>query len=104
MSDIAKIVRSDGVQAVQLPPELRFDGDTVQIRRDGEAVILEPITDERVRLQSRVHPFDAGVVAAMDAEWSSFPRLPDDLADEILAAVEEETPQQERPELDALFK
>ena len=29
-------------QAVRLPKEFRFDGDTVLVRREGNAVILEP--------------------------------------------------------------
>jgi virulence-associated protein VagC len=30
-------------QAVRLPKEYRFEGDEVAIRREGEAVILEPV-------------------------------------------------------------
>ena len=29
-------------QAVRLPKEFRFEGDTVLVRREGNAVILEP--------------------------------------------------------------
>ncbi len=29
-------------QAVRLPKEFRFNGDTVMVRRQGKAVILEP--------------------------------------------------------------
>ena len=29
-------------QAVRLPKEFRFEGDTVVVRREGKAVILEP--------------------------------------------------------------
>ena len=29
-------------QAVRLPKEFRFDGDTVLVHREGESVILEP--------------------------------------------------------------
>lgn len=32
-----------GVQAVKLPTEFHFDADTLSIRREGEAVILEPL-------------------------------------------------------------
>lgn len=32
-------------QAVRLPKEFRFDGDTVLVRREGNAVILEPAQD-----------------------------------------------------------
>ena len=84
MADIAKVFWSGRSQAVRLPKEFRFDADTVRIRREGDAVILEPI--------------------AAEDEWVSFPTLPDDLADAILAAVEEEVPQQERPDLDDFFR
>jgi antitoxin VapB len=39
----AQIVRTDATQAVKLPDEFHFEGDSVSIRREGEAVILEPI-------------------------------------------------------------
>jgi antitoxin VapB len=39
----AEIVRTDGTQAVKLPEGFHFEGDTVSIRREGEAVILEPV-------------------------------------------------------------
>jgi len=32
-------------QAVRLPKEFRFEGDKVRVRREGNAVILEPSTD-----------------------------------------------------------
>jgi virulence-associated protein VagC len=32
-----------GAQAVKLPEDFRFDTDTVSIRREGQAVILEPV-------------------------------------------------------------
>jgi antitoxin VapB len=38
----AKLFRTGRSQAVRLPKEFRFDGDTVLIRRKGSAVILEP--------------------------------------------------------------
>lgn len=82
MGDIAKVFWSGRSQAVRLPKEFRFDADAVRIRREGDAVILEPIVED---------------------EWASLPRLSDEDADAILAFVEEEVPQQERPELDGLF-
>ena len=39
----AEIFRADGTQAVKLPDGFHFEGDTVSIRREGEAVILEPV-------------------------------------------------------------
>jgi antitoxin VapB len=39
----AVISRTDGRQTVTLPEEFHFEGDAVSIRREGEAVILEPV-------------------------------------------------------------
>jgi antitoxin VapB len=38
----AKLFMTGRSQAVRLPKEFRFTGDTVLIRREGSAVILEP--------------------------------------------------------------
>jgi virulence-associated protein VagC len=35
------LVGVSGFQAVRLPEEFRFDSDTVTIRREGEAVVLD---------------------------------------------------------------
>ena len=84
MSNIAKIIRSDGEEAVQLPPGFQFEGDTVRIRRDGEAVILEPIVDEWAWLEA--------IAVKLDL----------DVLDAILKATDEDVPQQDRPALDEL--
>jgi antitoxin VapB len=39
----AEVVEIGGAQAVKLPEEFRFDSDTVSIRREGEAVVLEAV-------------------------------------------------------------
>lgn len=39
----AEIVRAEGMQAVKLPDGFHFEGDIVSIRRQGDAVILEPV-------------------------------------------------------------
>ncbi len=44
---IAEIVQSNGSQLVKLPPEFHLEGDTVAIRRQGEALILEPAKPSR---------------------------------------------------------
>src|SRR2546425_10872555 len=41
---LAKIFKNGRSQAVRLPREFRFEGREVNIRREGDAVILEPIT------------------------------------------------------------
>lgn len=38
----AKVFQTGRSQAVRLPKEFRFEGDTVLIRHEGKAVILEP--------------------------------------------------------------
>jgi antitoxin VapB len=39
----AKVFQNGRSQAVRLPKEFRFEGDEVSIRREGDAVILEPL-------------------------------------------------------------
>jgi antitoxin VapB len=43
MSKTAKIFRNGNSQAIRLPREFRFPGDEVRIRREGDAVVLEPM-------------------------------------------------------------
>ncbi len=40
---VAEIVRAEGSQLVRLPDEFHLEGDTVSIRRQGEAIVLEPV-------------------------------------------------------------
>lgn len=42
----AKLFWNGRSQAVRLPKEFRFEGDEVEIRREGRAVILEPIAKD----------------------------------------------------------
>jgi len=41
-SQRAKVFWSGRSQAVRLPKEFRFAGDSVRIRREGDTVVLEP--------------------------------------------------------------
>lgn len=41
--DTAAIFKSGGSQAVRLPKEYRFETSAVRIRREGRAVVLEPL-------------------------------------------------------------
>ena len=41
----ARLFRNGQSQAVRLPKELRFDGDTVYIKKMGNAVVLIPRQD-----------------------------------------------------------
>ena len=44
-SQRAKIFWTGRSQAVRLPKEFRFASDTVLVRREGNAVVLEPVDD-----------------------------------------------------------
>ncbi|MDQ6803006.1 MAG: type II toxin-antitoxin system VapB family antitoxin [Acidobacteriota bacterium] len=39
---VARVFKTGRSQAVRLPKEFRFDGDTVLVHREGSAVVLEP--------------------------------------------------------------
>lgn len=43
----AKLFWNGRSQAVRLPKDFRFDGDEVEIHREGDAVILRPVERER---------------------------------------------------------
>ena len=65
----ARLFKNGRSQAVRLPKEFRFSGDEVFVRREGEAIILEPIKRKawprgywerlrEMRLQADVQPMD----------------------------------------------
>lgn len=58
VAETAKIFTHGGSQAVRLPKAFRFEGKEVRIRREGEAVVLEPVEPKR---RPRT-----------DAEWAAF--------------------------------
>ena len=62
MMKTARIFQSGGSQAVRLPKEFRVHGETVSIRREGAAIILEPIRPPKwpARFWERVRITDAG--------------------------------------------
>lgn len=39
----ARLFRNGRSQAVRLPKEFRFEGTEVSVRREGDAVVLEPV-------------------------------------------------------------
>ncbi|MDR2689959.1 MAG: antitoxin [Azoarcus sp.] len=75
---IAKIFWSGRSQAVRLPKDFRFTSDEVRIRKHGDAVILEPVAKDWAWLSA--------VQGAVDEDFAQ--------------AVEQDSPVQERPELD----
>jgi antitoxin VapB len=43
MTTTAKLFKNGRSQAVRLPREFRFEGDSVRVRRAGRGVLLEPM-------------------------------------------------------------
>jgi antitoxin VapB len=44
-----KLLRSDGEQVIEIPPEFELPGEDVIVRREGDALIVTPKTVEDVR-------------------------------------------------------
>jgi antitoxin VapB len=47
MTATAKLFTHGGSQAVRLPKAFRFEGTEVSVRKEGDAVILEPLASRR---------------------------------------------------------
>jgi antitoxin VapB len=78
----AKLFWTGRSQAVRLPKEYRFNGEEVRIRRQGNAVILEPIA----------------------TDWKWLDEIAGKFSGDFMAEGREQPEMQERPELDELFK
>jgi antitoxin VapB len=82
----AKLFWTGRSQAVRLPKEFRFEGDEVQIRRQGDAVVLEPVAKDYSK------------------DWAWLDEIAAKAGGKFLEEGIEEPLPQERPELDELFK
>jgi antitoxin VapB len=78
----AKLFWSGRSQAVRLPKEFRFEGDEVRIRREGQAVVLEPIAED----------------------WAWLDALAGSFGEDFMADGRDQPEPQERSGLDELFK
>jgi antitoxin VapB len=65
----AKLFQHGGSQAVRLPKAFRFEGPEVTVRREGDAVILEPIKRKRPRTLEEMAAFWAEVDKLGDADF-----------------------------------
>ena len=65
----AKLFQHGGSQAVRLPKAFRFEGTEVSVRREGDAVILEPIKAKRPPTQEEMDAFWAEVDACGGADF-----------------------------------
>jgi antitoxin VapB len=81
MAATAKLFWSGRSQAVRLPKAFRMPGDEVRIRKQGRAVILEPIADD----------------------WAWLDRIAGRMSDDFFADGRQQPEPQVRPELDTLF-
>lgn len=82
----AKLFWTGRSQAVRLPKEFRFEGDEVQIRRQGDTVVLEPVAKDHSK------------------DWAWLDELQARAGGKFLTEEIEDLPIQERPGLDDLFK
>jgi virulence-associated protein VagC len=72
-----RIVETSQGQAVPLPEEFRFTTPTVSIRRDGDAVILEPVKPAHwpEHFFEDIHIDDAGFAGPPQGAVPPAPRL-----------------------------
>lgn len=74
VAETAKVFTHGGSQAVRLPKAFRFEGTEVRIRKDGDAVILEPVR-KKARNQAELDAMWARIDALMDPD-DPFPDPP----------------------------
>jgi antitoxin VapB len=72
--DTARLFTNGGSQAVRLPKAYRFEGRQVRIRRQGDAVILEPLR-KKATTQAELDAMWARIDALMDPD-DPFPEPP----------------------------
>ena len=64
----AKLFKVGGSQAVRLPKAFRMPGDRVNIRREGHAVVLEPIPQPPARDPAAISAWLAEIHALAGAD------------------------------------
>ena len=65
----AKLFQHGGSQAVRLPKAFRFEGTEVTIRREGDAVILEPVKKKRPMTGEEMDAFWTEIDALSQGEF-----------------------------------
>lgn len=68
----AKLFKTGRSQAVRLPKEFRFEGESVRIRRVGDGVLLEPVRFDVRRIFQEID--DLGVT--FEPGWRQQPETP----------------------------
>ena len=77
MTATAKLFTHGGSQAVRLPKAFRFEGTEVSVRKEGDAVILEPVKVQKESWED----FWARIDALGDGH--DFPDPPPDLPSDL---------------------
>jgi antitoxin VapB len=72
----AKLFKVGGSQAVRLPKEFRMPGDRVRIRKEGDAVILEPLPAKPGRTVEEVRAWLAEIQALAKEDAFERPEQP----------------------------
>jgi antitoxin VapB len=65
----AKLFTHGGSQAVRLPKAFRFEGKEVTVRREGEAVILEPVAPSAPPTRAELEAMFARIAALGGADF-----------------------------------
>jgi len=65
----AKLFQHGGSQAVRLPKAFRFEGAEVTVRREGDAVILEPVKPKGPPTREEMDAFWAKIDALGGADF-----------------------------------
>lgn len=74
VAETARLFAHGGSQAVRLPKAFRFDGQEVRIRREGDEVILTPVS-QKASTQEELDAFWAEIDALIDPD-DPFPDPP----------------------------
>ena len=82
MAKTAKLFWTGRSQAVRLPKEFRMDGEEVRIRKQGVAVVLEPVA----------------------TDWAWLDSIQGKFSEDFLAAGRNQPSHQIRPALDTAFE
>lgn len=69
----AKLFTHGGSQAVRLPKAFRFEGTEVNVRRDGDSVVLTPAPRKRPRTREEMDAFWAELDALGDGGLLDYP-------------------------------
>jgi antitoxin VapB len=65
----AKLFTHGGSQAVRLPKAFRFEGAEVTVRREGDAVILEPVVAKAPRTRAELEAMFARIDASGSGDF-----------------------------------